>query len=63
MNKSLLTNILAGLTVLAGYFLPAYQKQVLSIGFFALSGALTNWLAVYMLFEKSAFALWIRGDS
>ncbi|MBZ0167437.1 MAG: DUF445 domain-containing protein, partial [Candidatus Omnitrophica bacterium] len=52
MNKSLATNLTAGLVIVAGYVAPAYQQQLQSIGFFALSGALTNWLAVYMLFEK-----------
>lgn len=28
------------------------QPLVLSVGLFAFSGALTNWLAVHMLFEK-----------
>jgi hypothetical protein len=38
------------LITLAGYF---YSSMLLlSIGLFALSGALTNWIAVYMLFEK-----------
>ena len=52
MNKSLVTNVSAGLIIAAGYYAPAYQRQLQSIGFFALSGALTNWLAVHMLFEK-----------
>jgi uncharacterized membrane protein YheB (UPF0754 family) len=50
LNKSLITNLLAGVTVLVGYY---YSSPLfLSIGLFALSGALTNWLAVHMLFEK-----------
>ncbi|UCX04649.1 DUF445 domain-containing protein [Shewanella glacialimarina] len=50
MNKSLFTNLIATLFVLTGYFM--VQPIILTIGLFALSGALTNWLAVYMLFEK-----------
>lgn len=50
MNKNLVTNLLAACIVVAGYFLQ--QPLLLSIGLFALSGALTNWLAVHMLFEK-----------
>jgi len=50
MNKSLITNALAVSTVLAGYFMQL--PIVLSIGLFALSGAITNWLAIHMLFEK-----------
>jgi len=50
MNKSLVTNGLAIVVVAMGYFLQ--QSVVLSVGLFALSGAITNWLAVHMLFEK-----------
>ena len=50
MNKSIVTNGLAVLVVVAGYLLQ--HQLVLNIGLFALSGAITNWLAVHMLFEK-----------
>lgn len=50
MNKSLITNILAFLCVVTGHFLQ--QPIVFTVGLFALSGAVTNWLAVHMLFEK-----------
>ncbi|MFT4994611.1 MAG: hypothetical protein ACI965_001646, partial [Paraglaciecola sp.] len=50
MNKSLLTNIIALLLVLAGFWLD--HDIVKTIGLFALSGAITNLLAVHMLFEK-----------
>ncbi len=50
MNKSLVTNILALLLVIAGY--TTANPSLLTIGLFALSGAVTNWLAVHMLFEK-----------
>ncbi|WP_434937855.1 DUF445 domain-containing protein [Shewanella sp. HL-SH8] len=50
MNKSLFTNLIATLFVLVGYLM--VQPIILTIGLFALSGAITNWLAVYMLFEK-----------
>lgn len=52
MNKSLLTNIIAVLFIIAGYLSPVFSNLLLSIGYFALSGAITNWLAVHMLFEK-----------
>lgn len=52
MNKSLITNLIAAALVVAGYFCPWYSKQIMSAGIFALSGALTNWLAIHMLFEK-----------
>ena len=52
LNKSLITNLVALGIIVAAYCSP-YQAELLkSIGFFALSGAVTNWLAIYMLFEK-----------
>ena len=50
MNKSALTNLLAVLILGAGYLLP--NPTLMAIGLFALSGAVTNWLAVHMLFER-----------
>lgn len=50
MNKSLITNLIALLVTLAGYFLE--QTLFFTIGLFALSGAFTNWIAVHMLFDK-----------
>ena len=50
MNKSIITNSLAILVVAAGLILK--NELVLTIGLFALSGAVTNWLAIHMLFEK-----------
>ncbi|WP_415895825.1 DUF445 domain-containing protein [Neptuniibacter sp. PT34_22] len=50
MNKSLLTNLLAFIAFAAG--LITDDRVLLTVGLFALSGALTNWLAVHMLFEK-----------
>jgi len=55
MNKSLATNLLAALIIFSGYFSSWHREQILSIGCFALSGAVTNWLAVHMLFEKVPF--------
>jgi len=52
MNKSRLTNLIALLIIAGGYSSPFYSRQILTLGFFALSGALTNWIAVRMLFEK-----------
>ncbi len=53
MNKSAGTNLLAALIAVIGFLLPhPWRDPVLSVGVFALSGALTNWLAVHMLFEK-----------
>lgn len=52
-DKSLLTNVLSCLLVALGLLLPGVAGQLLlGSGLFAVSGALTNWLAVYMLFER-----------
>ncbi|WP_404339975.1 DUF445 domain-containing protein [Pseudoalteromonas mariniglutinosa] len=53
MNKSLTTNLLAVVLVVLGLLFD--QAIILSVGLFALSGAMTNWLAVHMLFEKIPF--------
>lgn len=50
MNKSLLTNIIALALLTAGYQLD--NTIALYAGLFAFSGAITNWLAIHMLFEK-----------
>ena len=56
MNKSLVTNLISILFILVGYiFQNQYSNIFYSIGFFALSGSVTNWLAVQMLFEKVPF--------
>lgn len=52
LNKSFLTNFIAVVIIAIGYVSPVQQALIKSIGFFALSGAVTNWLAIYMLFEK-----------
>lgn len=54
-NKSFITNFIAFLIIVAGYLFPIESDLIKSIGFFALSGAITNWLAVHMLFEKIPF--------
>lgn len=54
-DKSVLTHIVALLFVAAGYLFPAYAEVLQSIGYFALSGSVTNWLAIYMLFERIPF--------
>ena len=55
LNKSFLTNLIAVLIIVAGYLSPLEPDLMKSIGFFALSGAVTNWLAIHMLFEKVPF--------
>ncbi len=55
LNKSFLTNLIAILIIVAGYLSPIEPDLIKSIGFFSLSGAITNWLAIHMLFEKVPF--------
>jgi uncharacterized membrane protein YheB (UPF0754 family) len=50
LNKSIITSGLAIAVVLIGFFLDNVMIQ--TIGLFAVSGAITNWIAVHMLFEK-----------
>lgn len=52
MNKSLLTNLIAVALIILSFNIPQYSAQIFSMGVFSLSGAITNWLAVYMLFER-----------
>ena len=52
LNKSFITNLIALIIIAVGYYSPVYPEIIKSIGFFALSGAITNWLAIHMLFEK-----------
>lgn len=53
MSKSLITNEIALLVVVIGFMLGS--EIILMTGLFALSGALTNHLAIHMLFEKVPF--------
>jgi len=55
MNKSSITTLTTILIIIIGYFSPLFREQILNTGYFALSGAVTNWLAIYMLFEKVPF--------
>ena len=52
IDKSLLTNSIAAFIILLGYISPIFSETFKAIGFFAFSGAITNWLAIHMLFEK-----------
>ena len=57
-KKSLMTNIISVLLIGIGYGLVKYgwfplgAEKIKMVGFFAFSGAITNWLAIYMLFER-----------
>lgn len=56
MSKSLLTNLLSIILIMIAFVLPeSLHRPVLYAGLFALSGALTNHLAIHMLFEKVPF--------
>ena len=55
MNTNLLTNLFALCLTIFGSFSPVYQDTLFFVGIFALSGGLTNWLAIHMLFEKIPF--------
>ena len=46
----MITNVIALVCTIVGYFIA--QPILFTVGLFALSGAITNWLAVHMLFEK-----------
>ncbi|MES2626397.1 MAG: DUF445 domain-containing protein [Pseudomonadota bacterium] len=53
MSISALSNLVALLIAVVGYFLPGISGELtLSTGLYALSGGITNWLAIHMLFEK-----------
>lgn len=55
MNLSLMTNLLSATIFVIAYLIPRHywwREHLLQMGLFALSGAFTNWIAVYMLFEK-----------
>lgn len=51
-DKSFLTNLLSLLLFLLGFISPIWGPQLKAVGSYALSGAITNWLAIYMLFER-----------
>lgn len=50
MNKSLITNLISLVLLAVGY--TTQNQFALYAGLFAFSGAITNWLAIHMLFEK-----------
>ena len=56
MNKSLITDILSILLIGISFIVPeTYHDPLLFTGLFALSGAITNQLAIHMLFERVPF--------
>jgi len=56
MNKSFATDLISVLLVIISFFVvEPYKNLLLYTGLFALSGALTNQIAIHMLFEKVPF--------
>jgi len=53
LSKHVLPNIIALAIIATAQLLPEpYRAVLLSVGLFALSGAVTNWLAIHMLFHR-----------
>ena len=52
INKSLITNLLALVLIGLSFIVNEFNSLLLFTGLFALSGAVTNQLAIHMLFEK-----------
>jgi uncharacterized membrane protein YheB (UPF0754 family) len=50
LNKSIITNGVALALIMLGFVLDNIILK--TVGLFAVSGALTNWIAIHMLFEK-----------
>ena len=55
MNKSLITNLVSIFIILVGFLYHDEFSFIFLVGVFALSGSVTNWLAIQMLFEKIPF--------
>ena len=54
-NKTFLTNTIASIILILSFIIPTGNMLMYNVGLFALSGSLTNWLAIHMLFEKVPF--------
>jgi len=55
MNKSLITNLVSIFIILIGFLYRDDFSFIFLVGVFALSGSITNWLAIHMLFDKVPF--------
>ena len=55
MNKSLITNLISIFIILIGFLYRDDFSFILLVGVFALSGSITNLLAIHMLFDKVPF--------
>ncbi len=55
-DKAFFTNLVALILVILSFFVPVeFKKYFYYVGLFAISGAITNQIAIYMLFEKVPF--------
>ncbi len=56
LDRSKVTDLVSILLIVSSYLVPdPYHKTVLLTGLFALSGAITNQIAIHMLFERVPF--------
>jgi len=56
ISKSFITNFISIVIIVVSFFVgEPWHKPILYTGLFALSGALTNHIAIHMLFEKVPF--------
>tara|TARA_B100001248_G_scaffold254829_1_gene233697 strand:- start:1130 stop:1807 length:678 start_codon:yes stop_codon:yes gene_type:complete len=57
MNKPIISNLTALAILLFGFVETPAAGYCFAVGIFALSGGITNWLAIHMLFEKIPFII------
>ena len=57
MSKPIISNLTALAILLFGFVETPVAGYCFAIGIFALSGGITNWLAIHMLFEKIPFII------
>ena len=57
MNKPIISNLTALAILLFGFVETPVASYCFAVGIFALSGGITNWLAIHMLFEKIPFII------
>ena len=57
MNKPIVSNFLALAVLLFSFIDTPISDYCFSVGMFALSGGITNWLAIHMLFEKIPYIM------
>ncbi len=56
LDRSKVTDLVSILLIISSYLVPdPYHKTILLTGLFALSGAITNQIAIHMLFERVPF--------